>query len=1459
MKRYLPLSNVFCRGTAAALVAAVVVAALPPSARALPAPSAASYAWGAQLTVAGYDASKATLTNFPVLVRISPETVSGFQYSQMLSSSTGADLCFIDSLGNGLPFEIDTWDPQGTSLVWVTLPTMLQGSQFIMCWGGAVAGKTVCPDNPFAGYKGVWHMNSASPADASGSGNDGTAAGSAAVAAGRIGSALSLPNKSDYVTCGQNQSNAELKDGFTVEGWANLANVSGNHCIFGKNLFISLRTSGNNQIQVTTPGKKDHNMGATFPAAGTWWHVVLTFQKNTGNGCKVYVNGALAVQTGSGDIQDQSQSTEMWLGRNQWGNDQNFQGLLDEMRLSAGIQSADWIYASRASQLDPAFVTAGSATAYEASAEPQVGVAATDVQYTNATLAVSIASLGMDAAMTSDASWLDAMVLVATDDAFANTVFSIPLDRTNEAPASVSVTVVPLVTNTVYWAKVVATNSFDVGTESGAVSFTTRDPQPPAGSISFYSRGFTTLTASGTVSGFGTGSASATARVEASTTSDFAALAATSAEAAATLGASADYTVPGLAPDTSYYLRLRIVNEWGLATYVPLDGSYQTRDVPIAATGIGYVFASDGSTVDFTFGVTEVYDGASGTATLVYDGRTLEEKAFSAAGTLSWSGVAAASGTRTATVTVTADAGGATYTKTWSLPVTPGSAAVSVTSVSDHLSSATAVRLHVGDVATLPELAGAASYKAMNGRFCSLDGNVLVATEPGIVGVQCVDTAFNTNTLAVIVLPEAVGSGSVYVYKETVSTGDRIWTTAAAWDKVGAESNDSWPKNADDIAVIPFYQFGANDKYLRLKEDITIGGLYYGSFRDTGNDKLVIERHSTVTLKTVHFERTDGEPAVVKICPNTTGERNNQLVFGGYAHHTEYRSDTVLDAGWDGSANANCRGRFTVAAHTNTIPAGVTVSVVNFDRTGYSVGATMYPGRLEGAGTFWNRSSGTMRWNDGLENFTGTIRDSGGYMNASTDRCGPTYLRTGTCTNLAVEVVGQVGRSGGSPYTSWAGNAVGCLKVGLNHSYGGEPVHPETNWFPRALTLHGGTLYRDPAGLKWGAGTAGGVRDLRCTKRLTVEGGLNNIGGTGSDNNAIPWFEADELVHGDKATIRIVDHSRATTASTAATTNHVTILHGVSAYLVGAAGNPEASDVYPIVPWMVAPITAWDDSWDRYPFFACFDSGDRLIRPAYYNTALDGAASEQSNAYVSDKTIQIGRNVTLNSLFLYNPNKNKWLGTGRTLTLTSGGLVLHGTKTSIGLPGRTDNGSLVLGDADHPGYVFSKSGSTTDPNQIWADVTAPGGFVAAYTGNLVLGGNQTNILGEIAVNAGTLTLGDAERACSLAKGLNVRVYANATLSLPNADSLTGKTLQMDGAAGWFGKVEIASGVAAQCKKVYWRDYPETSEWQSLPRGTYGSSESAATGEFVRDDLFTGAGTLKVVTDDCVDPTILFIY
>ena len=63
--------------------------------------------------------------------------------------------------------------------------------------------------------------------DASGLGNAGTADGSATVAAGQFGNALSLPDTASYVSCGTNLPNAVLKDAFTPKLVSSIAHAYG--------------------------------------------------------------------------------------------------------------------------------------------------------------------------------------------------------------------------------------------------------------------------------------------------------------------------------------------------------------------------------------------------------------------------------------------------------------------------------------------------------------------------------------------------------------------------------------------------------------------------------------------------------------------------------------------------------------------------------------------------------------------------------------------------------------------------------------------------------------------------------------------------------------------------------------------------------------------------------------------------------------------------------------------------------------------------------------------------------------------------------------------------------------------------------------------------------------------------------------------------------------------------------
>ncbi len=94
-----------------------------------------------KITFSGYDRTE-TLQDFPALVNLGPTNLSGFSYSQF-ASPTGADLRFTDATGsNEIPYEIDEWNPSGTTPVWVQVPALSQTNNFIWAYWGNPADTT---------------------------------------------------------------------------------------------------------------------------------------------------------------------------------------------------------------------------------------------------------------------------------------------------------------------------------------------------------------------------------------------------------------------------------------------------------------------------------------------------------------------------------------------------------------------------------------------------------------------------------------------------------------------------------------------------------------------------------------------------------------------------------------------------------------------------------------------------------------------------------------------------------------------------------------------------------------------------------------------------------------------------------------------------------------------------------------------------------------------------------------------------------------------------------------------------------------------------------------------------------------------------------------------------------------------------------------------------------------------
>ena len=171
-----------------------------------------------------------TITDFPLPVRLSPTLIEGFDYGDFLQS--GNDMIIVDGDGNELEYEIETWNPDGESLVWVGTKTLSAGSTYTVYYGfGSYASrnaKAVWSN----GFKGVYHLNEADAAGTAVNSAVGTANASPASAntmSAYAGGGVLGPARNSGKTSLNIPSYNSLNLGanFTISAWFKV--VSGNN------------------------------------------------------------------------------------------------------------------------------------------------------------------------------------------------------------------------------------------------------------------------------------------------------------------------------------------------------------------------------------------------------------------------------------------------------------------------------------------------------------------------------------------------------------------------------------------------------------------------------------------------------------------------------------------------------------------------------------------------------------------------------------------------------------------------------------------------------------------------------------------------------------------------------------------------------------------------------------------------------------------------------------------------------------------------------------------------------------------------------------------------------------------------------------------------------------------------------------------------------------------------------
>lgn len=304
---------------------------------------------------------------FPVL--ITEHNVQASLFTNALSS--GHDIVFTTAdAETRIPHEIERYDAGNEqATLWVNVPALADTGDTILYvyYGKAVPSTQEDVANVWTnGFIGVWHLN-----ESSGTRIDSTTADRHATtngivshtADGRIGGAVSLAG-TGHLDLPINEAGLGMHtNSFTVSVWYKKGTLTGSHSIVtgesnggatnyrGFSLYVTSTTLYGWFADEALNRKQLSRGGDT---ANVWAHGVLLWDKGNDQ-IRLYRNGDLAGPLDA--VGHTVTAVQIDIGAANGG--QRFIGSIDEVRISRGVRSADWIATEFANQNAPAtFATA---------------------------------------------------------------------------------------------------------------------------------------------------------------------------------------------------------------------------------------------------------------------------------------------------------------------------------------------------------------------------------------------------------------------------------------------------------------------------------------------------------------------------------------------------------------------------------------------------------------------------------------------------------------------------------------------------------------------------------------------------------------------------------------------------------------------------------------------------------------------------------------------------------------------------------------------------------------------------------------------------------------------------------------------------------------------------------------------------------------------------------------------
>ena len=328
--------------------------------------------------------SGSSATDIPAALRVSQELVPGFDYA---AAGDGTHFVITDATGAVLPYEIDTWNPGGESLLWVKVPFFQNGRRLTVTYGETAADMTSRAADVWSNYIGVWHMNAVN-----GSGRYPNSTGDARFdgevssfsktgVAGRFGQSVLIYTNAAHLASGvekggvfiPDNGNLDLSGSFALSAWLNHSSVAGNgnqnfrwDNIFCKRQHPQTAHAANNgstagfgvrvgahtnevsKVELYGPG---NNWNPSLSPALTnevWRHVGVVFSNETA--C-LWLDGTRKSSGAPGTLTDNDEPLALGnAGKGYLDNegDRAWGGSMDEVRLIRGAPSDAYLAAEYA-------------------------------------------------------------------------------------------------------------------------------------------------------------------------------------------------------------------------------------------------------------------------------------------------------------------------------------------------------------------------------------------------------------------------------------------------------------------------------------------------------------------------------------------------------------------------------------------------------------------------------------------------------------------------------------------------------------------------------------------------------------------------------------------------------------------------------------------------------------------------------------------------------------------------------------------------------------------------------------------------------------------------------------------------------------------------------------------------------------------------------------------------------